>query len=148
MNVMLDECVTEGPALALISFFSTDDPPIRGEFQPTYFQTSGLKDEVWPIRMVNELGKDWLVITGDRDSRRKSREKRIIDGAPLYTILPKLGITAVYLSNALCRQKGQERVRAITYLWPDIKKFYHNNIPGSRAGVQCLNRTFVLRPNY
>lgn len=143
MKLMLDECVTQGPSLAIITFLGLDEEVTRAEFLVDYFGSQGLKDKDWPAVLAEEGG--WYVISHDRDNSRKSSQKRIVDGPPLKSILPRYGISAVYLRGGLANAKSIEKVRAFTGVWPDIKQFFKKATPGSDAIVTRQGKGYVLR---
>lgn len=146
MKIMLDECITKGPAVTISQFLAMENPLIEGAFVPDYFGQEGLKDNQWPDMLPED--EDWYVITSDRDKQKKSERKRIIDGPPLYKILPQKNITAVYLSGGIQRARSTEKVRAVISIWPQIKDFLSTSKPGDRALVSMNKGRFHLRTNY
>jgi len=143
MKIMLDECLTRGPSHAIIAFLSLDEPPVHGEFLVDYFGAQGLKDADWPARLAKEGG--WYVVSHDRDSSRKNKQKRMADGPPLRSVLPGYGISAVYLRGGLGHKSASEKVRAFTATWPDIRLFFKDANPGSHAIVTKQGKGYALR---
>lgn len=143
MKIMLDECITEGPAEILIDFFAITSPPVQAEFLPTYYGSKGLKDRTWAQALADEGG--WCVISGDRDRARKSQKKRLADGPPLPTILPRCGITAVYLSGSIQRSPSEVKVQAVISTWRDIKMFFERARQGESKLLTKRGNGFVLR---
>lgn len=138
---MLDESVTQGPSQILIQIFQMEG--IEAAFLVDYFGQPGVQDPAWAKRLMEE--GDWCVITADRGKSTKKKNTRLSEGPPLHKILPSCGISGVYMSTAVHRGKGHEKVRAVISVWPDIKYFFTNAAPGSRKLLTKAGKGFALR---
>ncbi|MFO0840419.1 MAG: hypothetical protein U1D55_18075 [Phycisphaerae bacterium] len=128
MKIMLDECVTQGPARILVDFFSITHPPVSAVFLPEYMRGTGIKDEQWAEQIASD--GDWRVITADWD-KCKTGAKRAIDGPPLHKILPTLKITALFWSSSIQRATGDVKVSAITAVWPKLRRLFQHEPAGT-----------------
>lgn len=142
MKIMIDECITAGPAQVLIAFFALAQPPIEAHFVVEYFGAQGMKDQHWSDVLQQE--GDWFVITGDRGVK-DGKKKRLVDGPPLPSILPRKGITAVYINGRLQRAPGTEKVQAITAVSEQIIEFFKEAKPGARKILTRPGKTYVLK---
>lgn len=140
MKILLDECITQAAAILIAQFLQTDDDVDEAEFWLDIVGRPGSKDY--------ELGEfasngGWFVITADRDKKKKSREKQIIDGPPLHKILPEKGVTAIYMTHGTLKDTT-ERVRAVISEWPEIKRFFTNSPPGGKALLKKQGKGFSV----
>jgi hypothetical protein len=144
MRIMLDECITQGAANAIITFLALDHPPVEAHFVVGYFGRRGMKDH----QIADTLHKegDWCVITGDRGRHSSSAHKRMVYGPPMHEILPNKGVSAVYLSGNIQQAPSTEKVRAVVAVWEDIKKFFQTGAPGDRKLLTKHGDRFLLKP--
>jgi len=140
MKILLDECVTQAPAQLFIQFLEYVEEVEQAAFSPDYVG-AGAKDEG-----IGEIAarEGWFVITADQDRSKKSSKKRVIDGPPMPRILPALGVTAVYMTSSIARAPTAEKFRALVASWPDMKQFFQDSSPGSKAQLRKSGRSITL----
>lgn len=117
MKIILDECFGRRAAHIVIELLKIHKPTIDAHFLIDYLSSHGVKDDVW----VKMLSSDWIVITGDRG--KKSSD------APLPLLLPRFGITGVYLSASIQNGTGFEKAQSTIAVLPQIIQKCHEHTP-------------------
>ena len=141
MKIMLDECFARTPSVVVQSYLTLAAPDVEVHFVLDYFGETR-KDSNWAHELSKQQGVEWAAITFDRGRNTPS-----IDGPPLHRILPRCGITGIYLSGRIQCDRGEVRARAVISLWPEIRARIENSKPGSRFKLsKRKGDKFGLRP--
>ena len=135
-QVMLDECITYGPAHAIIKYLSLLSLPIESHFLVDYMECQGLKDCNWAPRLTPPA--NWVVISSDTDSTRTFAK-----GPPLHVILPRIGITGFFLKGKSFSQvSGSEKARSIISVMPRVLELARESAAGTRFKISRPRQNF------
>ena len=139
-KVMLDECITQQCARAVVACLKLEHSIIDAYFLCDYLNKSGEKDCDWADMLIPP--SDWIVISSDCGTHGP---RVYAKGPPLPEILPKKGITGFFLAGkTLTQAKGAERARAIISKMPQILSLADTAEPGQRFKITMSGNGIVV----